>query len=105
MRGLFVIVMVLALAGAAAAQEKRISVVAPDATKAGLRGPADTQPEPEAPLPLVIPTAPAAPPSDPSACRTDCAQAYYFCLSGADDQCPVRWGQCVSGCIAPPQQP
>ncbi len=103
MRGLFVIVMVLALAGSASAQEKRIAVVAPDANKARLRGPEGAAPEPEAPLPLIIPTAPAAPPVDTSACRTACAQSYYFCLSGADDQCPVRWGQCVNNCIAPPQ--
>ncbi|MDQ0466392.1 hypothetical protein QO010_004185 [Caulobacter ginsengisoli] len=104
MRGLIVTLMVLALAGSAMAQEKRITIVAPDAAKAGLRGPAQPAPQPEAPPPLIVPTVPAAPPVDSSACRTACAQRYYFCLSGADDQCPVRWGQCVNSCISP-QQP
>lgn len=105
MRGLLVLGVALLIAGSAMAQEKRISVVAPDAAKAGLRGPTGAGPQaPPEPLasPAPLPAAPAATP-DPSACRTACAQAYYFCLSGADDQCPVRWSQCVSGCIQPAQ--
>ena len=106
MRGLLVLGIALTLAGTAAAQEKRLAVVAPDAAKAGLRGPTDAAPEPaREPLAILpLPVVAAAPPQpDPSACRTDCAQSYYFCLSGADDQCPVRWSQCVNGCIQPPQ--
>lgn len=105
MRGLLALGVVLILAGSAMAQEKRISVVAPDAAKAGLRGPTDGTPEPvQAPAPILpLPVAPPAPQPDPSACRTACAQSYYFCLSGADDQCPARWSQCVSGCIQPAQ--
>jgi hypothetical protein len=98
----------LLMAGSAVAQEKRIKVVAPPAAAAGLRGPEQAGPQtateapPETVAALPAPALPSAP-VDPNACRTDCAQAYYFCLSGPDDQCPVRWSQCVSGCIAPPQ--
>jgi hypothetical protein len=105
MRALLALGLVLVLAGSAMAQEKRISVVAPDAAKAGLRGPTDAAQDaaPEAPAIMPLPVAPPASQPDPSACRTDCAQSYYFCLSGADDQCPVRWSQCVNSCIQPPQ--
>ena len=108
MRGLIALGVALTLAGSAMAQEKRISVVAPDAAKAGLRGPAQA-PGADAPAaePLAappVPTVPAAPQPDASACRTQCAQAYYFCLSGSDDQCPQRWTRCVLDCgpAAPP---
>lgn len=104
MRLVLLSLIVLALAGSAAAGEKRISAVAPEAAKAGLRGPTQAALETDAAtLAALPPSPPPAPPTDASACRTDCAQSYYFCLAGSDDQCPVRWGQCVNGCIAPPQ--
>ncbi|HEX4179905.1 MAG TPA: hypothetical protein VHY32_03870 [Caulobacteraceae bacterium] len=35
-------------------------------------------------------------------CRTACAHAYYFCLSGGTStDCPDTWGQCLSGCSYP----
>lgn len=107
MRGLIVLGIALILASSAAAQEKRISVVPPGAAKAGLRGPEGAaqapDAEPSAALPLPAPAA-APPQSDPSACRTQCAQIYYFCLSGSDDQCPDRWARCVLDCgpVPPP---
>lgn len=106
MRLVLLTLMALTLAGSAAAQEKRISVVAPAAAKAGLRGPETAADRPgDAGTQAVLPLPVAAPAAsvDTAACRTACAQSYYFCLSGADDQCPVRWSQCLGGCIAPPQ--
>lgn len=35
-------------------------------------------------------------------CRLSCAQSYYFCLSGdGGDDCPATWGQCRAACDAP----
>lgn len=33
-------------------------------------------------------------------CRLDCAQGYYFCLSGGmADDCPAAWSQCRAACV------
>ena len=33
-----------------------------------------------------------------SACRTTCAQAYYFCLADGDGDCGGAWSQCNAAC-------
>lgn len=39
---------------------------------------------------------------EPGQCRLSCAQSYYFCLSGdGGDDCPATWGQCRAACDAP----
>jgi len=90
-------IIALALASSAVAQEKRLNLSPP---KADLRGPTSADPaqSPLDPIPVLPPVQPAAAPQDPSACRTACAQSYYFCLTGTDDQCPVRWSACVLSC-------
>ncbi len=52
---------------------------------------------------LPSPTAASTPTSGaPQACRAACAQTYYFCAAGGDDEaCPSRWALCRSGCDAP----
>ena len=38
----------------------------------------------------------------PQACRAACAQTYYFCAAGGEDEaCPARWALCRSACDAP----
>jgi hypothetical protein len=40
--------------------------------------------------------------ADPSSCRMDCAQTYYFCRAGEDTEaCSPSWSQCVAGCTSP----
>lgn len=93
----------LALAAPAAAQQGRITVVEP-VRDAALRGPVGAPPAPTeeaAPLLLPLPLQPtsiASTPASGSQCRTACSQQYYFCLAGEDERCPQYWSRCVSGC-------
>jgi len=102
------IILSLALATSAGAQQKgRLTVVAPPAAKAGLRGPVTAQPAAAAAPPMTLPlpaygASTTAAAQDRGQCRLACAQRYYFCLAGdmADD-CPSTWGQCRAACDAP----
>lgn len=101
---LALLVLTLALAGPAGAQQSRITAGQPAAGLA-LRGtlsadaPATQgQTVPLAPiLFLPQPVAGAA-----GQCRLSCARSYYFCLSadGGDD-CAPSWSQCRARCEAP----
>ncbi|MFN3512150.1 MAG: hypothetical protein ACK41C_03840 [Phenylobacterium sp.] len=99
MRLLPVIACALALAAAPALAQKT-----PPSAQAGLRGPVQATPAPEAeaaPAELAPPRAPApaAAPADPARCRMTCASAYYFCIAQeASDDCPGSWGQCRAAC-------
>lgn len=100
----------LALAAPAAAQQRRIPVVPPAAEPAALRGPisapparfadaaAGTEDPAPAPPPAPAPAAPAVPAPDARQCRMTCSRDYYFCLAGEDDRCPQHWSRCVTGC-------
>ena len=33
-----------------------------------------------------------------SICRTACSQAYYFCSAEGDGGCSSRWSQCLAAC-------
>ena len=117
------LVMVLALLTAltvpiSAGAQARLSLERPGAAALGLRG-AERPPESagapaeqiEAPAaaasmvdlglrPLADPVLMSTPrPADALACRTTCAQSYYFCLAGdGSDECAQVWGQCRLGC-------
>ncbi|MDO8800537.1 hypothetical protein [Phenylobacterium sp.] len=111
-RALSLLVLTLALAGPAGAQQ-----ATPGAATA-LRG-SQSAGSPVAPAPAgdVAATAAAALaqstiplrslPDTPVAgaagqCRLSCAQSYYFCLSGdGGDDCPATWSQCRAACDAP----
>ena len=122
MRRLAALVLILALATPATAQQKRLQVVAaPTAAEAGLRGgepPAEAEPEAPPPLDFSIGGGTGGLPAglaftrpldstastgggtrSPSQCRTACAQSYYFCLAEEDEaSCNPRWSRCVAGC-------
>lgn len=122
MRRLAALVLILALATPATAQQKRLQVVAtPTAAEAGLRGgepPAEAEPEAPPPLDFSVGGATGGLPAglaftrpldstattgggtrSPSQCRTACAQSYYFCLAEEDEaSCNPRWSRCVAGC-------
>ena len=93
----------LALAAPAAAQQGRITVVTP-ISDAALRGPVGgaSAPAEEAPpllLPLPVqPTSIASTSTGGAQCRTSCSRQYYFCLAGEDERCPQHWSRCVSSC-------
>lgn len=97
------LILSLALAAPAAAQQGRIAVARP-VKDAALRGPlaAGLNPPPEeAPLLLPLPVQPTSistSSTSGSQCRTRCSRTYYFCLAGEDDTCPQTWSRCVSGC-------
>ncbi|MDP1739107.1 MAG: hypothetical protein Q8L23_16905 [Caulobacter sp.] len=102
------LILSLALAAPAAAQQRRIPVASPATDTAALRGPvsagqsrfADVEPAEEAPAPAV-PFGSAAlvvPAPDARQCRMTCSRDYYFCLAGEDDRCPQHWSRCVTGC-------
>jgi hypothetical protein len=38
--------------------------------------------------------------ADAIQCRTGCAQTYYFCNAGGDEDCAGRWAQCAASCTA-----
>jgi hypothetical protein len=101
------LVLSLALAAPAAAQQGRIAASQTSGEQAGLRGSVGATPAPpseESPLLLPLPAQPTAPLSSQTAsgsqCRLSCSQSYYFCLAGEDDLCPQHWSRCVSGCAA-----
>jgi hypothetical protein len=124
MRRFAPLLLLLALASPAGAQQKRITIPTPTAAQAGLRGadtPAPTTdaeatnskaaqvPTPQAdtgpPAGLAFtrplsPTSSAGPGGRTAGqCRTACAQSYYFCLADEDEQsCNPRWARCVAGC-------
>jgi hypothetical protein len=119
MRRPLILLVLLALAAPAAAQEKtrgHIRVI-PPSPLSRLRAP--TSPEALAaqtaaaagatPLASPVPLAAMTPPlpfapqaSDPAQCRIGCAQSYYFCLAGDDaESCAPAWGQCRAACTAP----
>lgn len=100
------LILSLALAAPAAAQQRRIPVAAPATDSAALRGPvsagqsrfADVEAEATAPAPPFEPAVLAVPAPDARQCRMTCSRAYYFCLAGEDDRCPQHWSRCVTGC-------
>ncbi len=100
------LVLCLALAVPAAAQQQgRITVVAPQA--AALRGSqaaapsrsvAEAEAEATAPvLPLDF-TPVGTQAADARQCRMTCSRDYYFCLAGEDELCPQHWSRCVTRC-------
>ena len=98
------LVLSLALAAPAAAQQGRIAVGQTSGDQAGLRGSVGAAPAPppeeEAPLlpPPFQPTAVAPATTGGSQCRLSCSQTYYFCLAGEDELCPQYWSRCVASC-------
>jgi hypothetical protein len=104
------LILSLALAAPAVAQQRRIPVASPATDSAALRGLvsagqsrfADVEPETEDPAPALppAPVALAAPTPDARQCRMTCSRDYYFCLAGEDDRCPQHWSRCVTGCGA-----
>lgn len=102
MRRLTILLIALALATPAGAQQgpRRLRIVEPPKT-VPLR-PAETPPEPP-------PEVPAAPPPgftpvrsadrDADRCRLACAKTLYFCLAEEDEvMCNGQWAQCAAGC-------
>ena len=98
------LVLSLALAAPAAAQQGRIASGQQTGDQAGLRGSIGAVPSPpseEAPLllpPPVQPTATQPATTSASQCRLSCSQTYYFCLAGEDEVCPQHWSRCVASC-------
>jgi len=101
------LILSLVLAAPAAAQQGRITVVAPSPEQAALRGPVGNAPAPGAEAadtsmlvlpPPVRPTSLSSSRAGGSQCRLSCSRSYYFCLAGGDDQCPQYWTRCVSSC-------
>ncbi|CAN1567227.1 hypothetical protein MCEMIH16_02977 [Caulobacteraceae bacterium] len=99
------LVLSLALAAPAAAQQGRIAVGQTSGDQAGLRGSVSATPAPapeEDPLllapPPAQPLATSGSPAGGSQCRLSCSQTYYFCLAGEDERCPQLWSRCVAGC-------
>lgn len=122
-RPLCLLLVLLALAGAAQAQQAgRSSVRRPDS--AGLRGPIlsgdpASQASPAAAGlrstardPVIYGAQSAILPLPPVSsgvggtaqqCRMSCARTYYFCLAGNQgDDCATSWSQCRAGCNADP---
>lgn len=98
------LILSLALAAPATAQQGRITVVTP-VSDAALRGSisitAPAPPAEEAPLLLPLPVQPtsiASTSAGGAQCRTSCSRQYYFCLAGEDERCPQHWSRCVSSC-------
>ncbi len=97
------LILSLALAAPATAQQGRITVI-PPVSDAALRGPVGGAPAPaeeEAPLLLPLPVQPtsiASTSTDGAQCRTSCSRRYYFCLAGEDEGCPQDWSRCVLSC-------
>ncbi len=61
--------------------------------------PGGPAPNPRAPIATPLPSVAA----NTGQCRTDCAHAYYFCLSDqASIDCSATWSQCLVGCSHPP---
>ena len=43
---------------------------------------------------------------EPSECRMNCAQTFYFCRAGDHpEDCAGPWGQCVASCNSPNLSP
>lgn len=120
-RSLRLIIVLLAIAGVAEAQQTSRPPASAAATL-GLRG-AVTQENPverpatngqraQAREPVAYGARGAIPPLTVAApgagdvaqqCRLACAQAYYICLSGGQaDDCPTSWSQCRAGCNSDP---
>ena len=83
----------------------KITVVKQQPAKdAGLRGPqgaaADTAAIPPALAQSWSQPIPQASGADAIQCRKGCAQTYYFCNAGGDEDCPGRWAQCAASCSA-----
>lgn len=97
------LILSLALAAPAAAQQGRIAGAPAAQEQAALKGSQDAAPPPrdDAPLLLPLPVQPtsiSASASGGGQCRLSCSREYYFCLAGEDDRCPQQWSRCVSGC-------
>ena len=98
------LILSLALAAPAIAQQGRVAGGQPTSEQAALKGSQGAAPAPpqdEAPLLLPLPVQPtsiSASSSGGSQCRLSCSRKYYFCLAGEDDRCPQYWSRCVSGC-------
>jgi hypothetical protein len=94
----------LALAAPAAAQQGRIADGPPNQDQAALKGSQTATPPPprvDTPLLLPLPVQPTsidASSASGGQCRLSCSREYYFCLAGEDDRCPQYWSRCVSGC-------
>ena len=99
---LTLILLALAMASPAGAQQKSRTTVVPKITPA-LRGSqsAVAPPVAAAAQSLFLPQPLSGPQAGVGAgqCRLSCAQSYYFCLSteGAED-CGSNWGQCRARC-------
>jgi hypothetical protein len=88
----------IALAADAPPDSGKLTVPPPPARPA----PA-TEAPPAAPPVVAVYVAPRV---DPSDCRMTCAQTYYFCSAGGeDDGCGQRWSQCVPACSNPAPGP
>jgi len=75
--------------------------VQPGAPPVALGARAPAAPALKPPLAPFSPLAATAP--DTGQCRTDCAHAYYFCLSGSvTSECAETWSQCLTDCSHPP---
>ena len=95
------LVLTLALATPAGAQQGRIAEVPPQPE---LRGSVEA----DTPVPIPAPIALAAPPAfsafatrpaDAGRCRMSCAQDYYFCLAQDEaTDCGPGWRQCLLAC-------
>ena len=114
------VVILLAIAGSAGAQQKARPKPPPAQVTApsGLRGEVTSDPIPMSRAPtaaagqtldlnaqsLFLPQPVASAPVGGAGqqCRLACAQQYYFCQANdRGDECPSSWGQCRSGCDAP----
>ncbi len=117
-RRLALLILALAVASPASAQQAPTTLISPPAATPVLRGSlsADAAAAPDATSPVAANAAAALAqsfiplrslPDTPVAgaagqCRLSCAQSYYFCLSGdGGDDCPATWGQCRAACDAP----
>jgi hypothetical protein len=77
--------------------------LAADVDTAGTKAaPAAARVQRAATPPVIAPPVPIGVPTDPAACRMSCAQTYYFCRAGDHpDDCSGAWGQCVATCNSP----
>ena len=97
------LILSLALAAPASAQQGPIASGPPGPDQAALKGSQTSTPPPQDDTPLLLPlpvqpTSISASASGGAQCRLNCSREYYFCLAGEDDRCPQYWSRCVSGC-------